>query len=219
MKLLFVAWLGVCSVSAQVAQKANEHYQTPEGRAGMAEALNSKDREARQKPQAVVAMLGIQSGMTVADVGTGAGYMLPYLSAAVGPGGKLIAEDIYRDFLNRAQHLAADHQLPNVTFVLGTEKDPQLGSDIDVALLMDVYHHLNYPADTLANLRRSLKPDGRLAVVEYHRNPHAMNGNAMQHIRLDAEDAIKEIEANGFRLVARNEHPPADQWVAIFRKK
>jgi ubiquinone/menaquinone biosynthesis C-methylase UbiE len=218
-KLRLAAFLAGCCLFAQVAQKANEHYQTPEDRAGMAAALTSKDREAKQKPQAVVAMLGIKPGMTVADVGAGAGYMLPYLSAAVGPAGKLIAEDIFPDFLDRARNLAADHQLNNVSFVLGTEKDARLGSGIDLALLMDVYHHLNYPADSLASLRRSLKTDGRLAVVEYHRSPEAMNGNAMQHIRLDADDAIKEIEANGFRLMSRSEHKPAQQWVAIFALK
>ena len=77
----------------------------------------------------------------------------------------------------------------------------------------------NYPADMLASLRASLKPDGRLAVVEYHRHPDAMDGGAMQHIRLDADDAIKEIEASGFRLVYRGEHKPALQWVAIFAGK
>ena len=204
---------------AQVAQQANERYQTPEGRASLADTLTAKDRDAKQQPKAVVEMLGVKPGMTVADVGTGAGYMLPYLSAAAGPAGKVIAEDIYPDFLDRARRLSADHQLANVSFVLGNEKDPSLGSGVDLALLVDVYHHLNYPADALASLHRSLKPDGRLAIVEYHRQPDVMNGFAMQHIRLDAADAIKEIESNGFRLVTRKEHDPARQWVAIFIKK
>ena len=219
MKRVRLAVVLAGTLFAQVAQQANERYQTPEGRASVAASLTAKDRDANQQPKVIVELLGITPGMTVADVGTGAGYMLPYLSAAVGSAGTLIAEDIFRDFLNRAQHLAADHQLSNVRFVLGAEKDPSLGAGVDLALLMDAYHHLNYPADVLSSLARSLKPDGRLAVVEYHRKPDVMNGYAMQHIRLDEDDAIKEIEANGFRLVFRKEHEPARQWVAIFVKK
>ena len=215
----FAALLLAGTLCAQVAQQANERYQTPEGRADLARTLGSQDRDATQQPKAVVAMLGIKPGMTVADIGTGAGYMLPYLGAAVGAGGRVIAEDIYPDFLKTAERTATDHHVANVKFVLGTEKDAALGQGVDLALMVDVYHHLNYPAELLASVRESLKAGGRLAVVEYHRRPDVMGGNAMQHIRLGADDAIKEIESNGFKLVFRGEHEPAKQWVAIFARQ
>jgi predicted methyltransferase len=212
----FAALLLAGTLCAQVAQQANERYQTPEGRANLARTLGSQDRDATQQPKAIVAMLEIKPGITVADIGTGAGYMLPYLSAAVGPSGRVIAEDIYPDFLKTAEHTAADQHLANVKFVLGTEKDAAIGPGVDLALMVDVYHHLNYPAVVLASIRGSLKQGGRLAVVEYHRRPDVMGGYAMQHIRLGVDDAIKEIESNGFKLVYRGEHEPAKQWVAIF---
>ena len=77
----------VSSLSAQVAQKANERYQSPDARKGMVATLTDPSRDARQKPKELVAELGIKPGMTVVDLGTGPGYMLPYLSAAVGPTG------------------------------------------------------------------------------------------------------------------------------------
>src|SRR5262245_48499524 len=79
------------SLSAQVAKEANERYQTPEGRAAVAKGLSAADRDARQKPRELVEAMSLKSGM-VADIGTGTGYMLPYLSEAVGPGGRVLSE-------------------------------------------------------------------------------------------------------------------------------
>lgn len=219
MKSVLVSSLLVSAALGQVAQQANEHYKTPEGRAGVAGLLTAKDRDSKQQPKKIIEILQIKPGMTVADVGTGVGYMLPYLSEAVGPAGKVIAEDIFPDFLDRARKTAAEHKLTNVSFVRGTEKDASIGSGIDMILVVDVYHHFDYPAEMLAGFRAALKPGGRLAVVEYHKSPEAMDGRAMQHIRLGADDAIREIESNGFRLVTRGEHKPAVQWIAIFAGK
>lgn len=218
-RTLLLGVIAALAASAQVAEKANENYKTKEGRSSVAAGLTGPARDARQKPKELVATLEIQPGMTVADVGTGAGYMLPHLSAAVGPGGRIFAQDVHNDFLDRAKESAKE--LKNVTFVLGDAKSTNLPSgSADLILLLDVYHHLDYPEASLRDLRRALKPEGRLAIVEYHKNEHAMpNGRALQHVRLSEEDAIKEIEANGFRLVTRKEHVPRVQWVGIFRVK
>src|SRR5947208_12894335 len=105
MKWLLLAASAV-SIWAQPAPDANRAYQTKEGRAGIAAALDRPDRDARQRPQELVAALGIRSGSTVVDLGTGPGYMLPFLSRAVGATGKVIAEDIQSDFLDRAKEKA-----------------------------------------------------------------------------------------------------------------
>jgi ubiquinone/menaquinone biosynthesis C-methylase UbiE len=214
----FASLILCATLSAQVAQKANENYGTREGRAKMVDTLTAHSRDARQRPQELVAALEIKPGMAVADVGTGGGYMLPYLSKAVGPNGKVIAQDIHQDFLDAARKTSAGTR--NVTYVLGNEKGTNLPEGaLDLILVLDVYHHLNYPEQMLADLRSKLKPGGRLAIVEYHRNEESMgNGFALQHIRLGAEDAIKEIEANGFRLVSRREFTPRVQWLAFFEK-
>ena len=110
--------------------------------------------------------------MTVADIGTGAGYMLPFLSRAVGDGGKVYAEDIQDDFLAKARAHAEGEQLGNVAYIKGTEKDPTLPAGaMDVALALDSYHHYDYPEEMLAGLRRGLKAGGRLVIVEYYRRP------------------------------------------------
>jgi len=164
--------------------------------------------------------MGLQPGMTVADVGTGIGYMLPFLSRRVAPGGHVIAEDIFDDFLASARLRVENQKLDNVTFVKGTETDPNLPeAAVDIVLALDVYHHFDYPEKMLAAIHKSLKPGGRLVVVEYYKRQEAMaGGRALTHIRLDMPDVIKEIEANHFHLIAEKEHIPDSQYLLLLRK-
>ncbi len=78
--------LSVTIASAQVATDVNRRYQDPQQRAAIGNGLGSSSRDAQQKPRELVASMELRAGMTVADVGTGVGYMLPFLDAAVGPG-------------------------------------------------------------------------------------------------------------------------------------
>jgi ubiquinone/menaquinone biosynthesis C-methylase UbiE len=214
--LVFCAALG-----AQVASQANSGYQTEQQRQNVAQGLADPARDEKQKPGELIRAAGIQPGMTVADVGTGIGYMLPFLSKRVGPQGKVIAEDIFDDFLASARERVAKQKLENVVFVKGTDTDPRLPeASLDVVLVLDVYHHFDYPDKMLAAIHKALKPDGRLVVVEYYKRPEAMpGGRAVNHIRLDMPDFIKEIEANHFHLIAEREHIPDSQYMLILTKR
>ena len=207
-------------LAAQVAGPANAGYRTEQQRKGLAAGLADPARDAKQKPGELIRAMGLQPGMTVADVGTGIGYMLPFLSRRVGPGGRVIAEDIFDDFLASAKQRAENQKLENVTFVKGTETDPKLpDAEVDIVLALDVYHHFDYPEKMLAAIHRSLKPGGKLVVVEYYKRQEAMpQGRALTHIRLDMPDLIKEIEANRFHLIAEQEHVPDSQYLLILRK-
>ena len=212
----------ICSLLAfgQAAKEANDRYQTKEGRDQVAATLVSPTRDAQQKPEELVAAMAIKPGMTVADIGTGAGYMLPFLSAAVGPSGRVVAEDIFDDFLERARKRTAESKLSNVEFIKGSETDPNLPEGgVDIALALDSYHHYDYPEKMLAAIKRGLKPGGKLVVVEFYKRRDAMPGrDARQHIRADKPDVVKEIEAAGFRLVSEREHVKDSQYMVVFEK-
>jgi ubiquinone/menaquinone biosynthesis C-methylase UbiE len=218
---VFAALALAGAMSAQVATQANSQYQTEQGRKAMAAGLGSPDRDAFEKPRDVVQAMALQKGMTVADVGTGIGYMLPFLSRAVGPDGRVIAEDIFDDFLASAKQRAQNQNLANVTFVKGTETDPTLPEGaVDEVLALDVYHHFDYPEKMLAGIHQALKPGGKLVVVDYYKRPEAMpQGHAMTHIRLDMPDVIKEIEANHFHLLSEKEHIEDSQYILVLEKR
>jgi SAM-dependent methyltransferase len=86
-------------------------------------------------------------------------------------------------------------------------------------LVLDAYHHFDYPEKMLAALRKALKPDGKLVVVEYYKRESAMpNGRALTHIRLDMPDLIKELEANHFHLLMEKEHIKNVQYMLVLEK-
>jgi ubiquinone/menaquinone biosynthesis C-methylase UbiE len=219
-----IAALGVLAcaalLAAQVAGTANSGYKTEEQRKNVAAGLGAESRDQTQKPGVLVRDMGVQKGMTVADIGTGIGYMLPFLSRGVGPEGRVIAEDIFDDFLAGAKERARNQNLANVTFVKGSDTDPNLPEgQIDIAMALDVYHHFDYPEKMLAAIHKALKAGGRLVVIEYYKRPDAMaNGRALTHIRLDMPDAIKEIEANHFHLVMERETIKNVQYMLILEK-
>jgi len=223
MKIPRALLLALCTTAlwAQVATDANQRYQTAEGRKAIAAGLGSSERDATERPQDLVEEMALKPGMTVADIGTGVGYMLPYLSRAVGPSGRVLAEDIFDDFLNAAKQRAEDRKLGNVAFIKGTETDPRLADgSVDVILALDSYHHYDYPEKMLAAFAQALREGGRLVVVEYYKRPNAMPGlDAVKHIRLDEPDLVREIESHGFRKVSEREHIKGSQYMVVFEKK
>ena len=171
--LLFL--LTGCSV-AQVAKKANEDYATAERRQHAASEMDHQIRPSAEHTAELVESLGIKPTDTVADVGAGVGYLIPYLLPKVGPFGIVVAEDIVPDFVARVQEKIKAGGWRNVRAVLGTEYDPKLlPARFDVAIVLDTYHHFNYPVQMLQHIsndddvklpliRESLRPFGIVKV-------------------------------------------------------
>jgi ubiquinone/menaquinone biosynthesis C-methylase UbiE len=194
----------------------NARYQTKEGRKQIAATLANPERDKTQKPEQVIAAMNLKPGMTVADIGTGIGYMLPHLSKAVGPSGKVLAEDIQTDFLNQAKAKAASEKLSNISFILGSGTSSNLPAGaVDVELVLDVYHHFVETDKMLAGLAAGLKPNGRLVIVEYHK----ANSPTPGHIKLEWSEVEKQVEANGFKLLSKIDRITDRQYMLTFGKR
>lgn len=209
------------SLPGQVAEKANAGYQTKEDRERVARNLANPDRVERQKPVELLKAIGVESGQAIGDIGTGVGFMLPYMIDAVGPTGRVYAEDIQDDFLEQAKAAVAEGGWKNVTFVKGDPKDVKLPENsLDLGFILDVYHHINYPEVTMASVYKAVKPGGRLAMIDFYRSrehPRMSEERRKDHIRLDRDGFKAEIEAVGFKFDRTFDHLP-HQYVLIFKK-
>ena len=218
---LFLLAASAVLLSAQVSKEANSGYQTKEQRERVASNLDRPEREKSQKPRELIAAIGVNNGDVIADIGSGVGFMLPYFLEAVGPGGKIYAEDIQQDFLDTVEEKKRENNWANVETILGDQKDPKLPSDqVDLAFVLDAFHHFSYPVETMRNIRRSLKPDGRLVMVDFYRSRHHPTRGeewCEKHIRLDRDGFAAEIVSAGFKLERHFDHLP-HQYVLVFRK-
>jgi predicted methyltransferase len=177
--------------------------------------LESPDRAAWQKPRQIIDALGIRKGMTVADVGAGSGFLLPALSRAVGPSGKVYAQEIQDAFVSRLRRRAKT--LHNVQVVRGTADDPRLPAAIDRLVLLTVYHEVQNPVAFLKKLKRCAGPESTLAIIDFDAarrgNPPAPPGHEM------AESAVlAEAESAGWRLVRKHEFL-SSQFFLIFARE
>lgn len=218
---LLVATALSTTALAQVAEKANTGYKTEEDRARVARNLDNPDRVESQKPVELLEAIGVEPGETIADIGTGVGFMLPYMIDAVGPAGHVYAEDIQDDFLAEAKEKAEAGGWKNITFVKGGENDVKLpANSVDLAFILDVYHHINYPDKTMATVLKAVKPGGRLAMIDFYRSrehPRMSEERLKGHIRLDRDGFREEIEAAGFKFDRTFDHLPY-QYVLMFKK-
>jgi ubiquinone/menaquinone biosynthesis C-methylase UbiE len=194
--------------------------QNPGQAPAQAQAQPPLPPDSLQRPGVLLREMKLEPGMTVADIGTGLGNMLPMLSRRAGPSGRVLAEDTGDELLAAAKQLAQNQNLENVTFIKGTETDPNLpGGQVDVIFAFEVYHHFSDPAKMLAAFYKALRPDGRLVIVEHYKRESALpDGKALTRIRLDLPDMIKELEANRFHLVEEKEYAKNAQYMLILEK-
>ena len=127
--------------------------------------LEGPDRDAWQRPDQIMDHLGIGEGSIVADLGAGGGWFTIRLARRVGPNGRVYAQDIQPEMIGAIDRRVEREGLKNVQTVLGTAVDPQLPAPVDVVLIVDAYHEMDDPRTLLRNVRKSLKPGGRIGIV------------------------------------------------------
>ena len=182
---------------------------------GGVEWMERSEREMEELPDAALDAIGIKPGMKVADVGAGVGYFTLRLARRVGPGGVVFANDVQPEMLTILRERAAAAKLTNIRPILGAEADPRLPKNaLDLVLMVDVYHELSQPQRMLQRIMESLKPDGRLILLEYRKeDPHIP---IRPEHKMSIAEAKAEVEAEGFRLEKVLKDLPR-QHILIFR--
>jgi len=170
---------------------------------------DEKERDDAGEPTQLVRLLGIKSGMIVADIGAGSGYYVVRLSPIVGPQGRIIAEDVVPEYLRRLRNRVRDLGLQNVVVGLGEPHDPRLPSDsLDIAILVHMYHEIAQPYGLLYNLVPAFKPGARVGIVDAY-GPTSEHGTPPDLLRC-------ELAAVGYRENSFDRLSGSNAYLAIF---
>jgi SAM-dependent methyltransferase len=170
---------------------------------------NEKERDDAGEPRQVVRLLGIKSGMTVADIGAGSGYYVVRLSPIIGPRGLIIAQDVVPEYLRGLRSRVRDLGLQNVVISLGEPHDPRLPADsLDIAILVHMYHEIAQPYGLLYNLVPALKPGARVGIVDAY-GPTSEHGTPPSLLGC-------ELAAVGYREISLDRLMGSQAYLAIF---
>ncbi len=177
--------------------------------------FDSPEREAWQRPAEVVALLGVEPGMTVVDLGAGTGYFLSYLSQATGAGGRVLALDPEPDMIRFMAERAKHESLANVEPHQIPFDDPELEvASVDRVLIVNTWHHIEKRADYAQKLLAALKPGGGVYIVDFTRD--SPSGPPVEE-RLDPEQVIAELAGGGLEATTVEETLPR-QYVVVGRR-
>ncbi len=177
------------------------------------EALQNPRRDQLLQPDRVVAALRLEPGQTVADIGSGPGYFAFRFARVVGPTGRVYGVDIEPEFVAELGRLSRTSGLDNVVPVLTSPDSPGLQpASVDVAFFCSVYRHIEDRPGYLRRLRDCLKPNGRIAILEWRKTdvlgreiPSPGMPNPPQAERISPEQVVRELKDGGFTILERPE--------------
>jgi SAM-dependent methyltransferase len=176
-----------------------------------ARVFDDPARAGWQKPDEVIAALKLALDARVADIGAGTGYFAVRLARAA-PGGRVFAVDSEPDMVRYLAERAKREGLPNLVAVQAGERDPKLPGPVDLALLVDVYHHIPARVQYFERLRASLEPGGRVAIVDFKLDAPRGPPRAA---RIPPDTVKAELARAGYVLAAEHGFLP-DQYFLVF---
>ncbi|QDU60127.1 Ubiquinone/menaquinone biosynthesis C-methyltransferase UbiE [Planctomycetes bacterium Pan216] len=176
------------------------------------ERFEVESREIVQAKDEILKELNLSPGQRIGDIGAGTGLFVAPFSRAVGEKGWVYAVDIVPRFVERYGKIIDILHLQNVTPVLCGQDDVRLPpGSIDVAFVCDVYHHFEYPDQSLASIHEALVPGGKLVVIDFERIPGKSREWLLGHVRAGKEVFREEVEKAGFHFVKEASIPTFEE--------
>ena len=178
--------------------------------------LERSEREKEENVSKLIKNMRIKSNDVIADIGAGSGYHT-FRMASLAPNGLVYAVDIQTEMLMAIENKKTFSEISNVETILGTEKSVQLPKNsVDKILLVDVYHEFSFPLEMIFSMKNALKSNGELFLIEYRAEDPLVPIKRIH--KMSQKQAVKEMEAAGFKLRKNIENLPW-QHCMVFVKK
>lgn len=173
--------------------------------------LERDNREQEENSNLAIEKMLIKPDDVIADIGAGSGYYSFKIAEKV-PNGKVFAEDVQDEMINYLNDRKRKLNSKNVEVIKGTTTSVNLPpASVNLAIMVDVYHELEYPRETLKSIKNVLKPGGRLLLIEYRAEDPSVHRNRLH--KTSVKQLNKELEANGFELSYRGEFLPIQHFL------
>lgn len=211
MRLLLAASFAALAATAS-AQTPHTHRHTFSGAERWAHVFDDPERDRWQKPHEVIQALALAPDTRVADLGAGTGYFAARLANML-PKGRVYAVDVEPEMVRYLGERAKREKLPNLQSVQGKPDDPALPESVDLVLLVDVYHHVEDRTAYFRRLATSLRPDGRVAIIDFRLDSPQGPPRAA---RVAPDEVKTEMMAAGYALAAEHGFLPY-QYFLVFR--
>ena len=178
--------------------------------------LERSEREKEENVSKLIQNMGIKTNDTIADIGAGSGYHV-FRIAPIANKGMVYAVDIQTEMLMAIENIKETSKIKNIKTILGSEESVYLPENsVDKVLMVDVYHEFSFPIEMITSIKRALKPEGELFLIEYRAEDP--NVPIKKIHKMSEKQAVKEMNAAGFKL-KRNINNLPWQHCMIFVKK
>ena len=179
--------------------------------------LERSEREKEENVSNLIQNMRIKSNDIIADIGAGSGYHV-FRIAPLAKKGLVYAIDIQREMLMTIEKTKEFNKIRNVETILGSEKSIYLPKNsVDKILMVDVYHEFNFPVEMIASMKNALKPNGELFLIEYRAEDS--NVPIKKIHKMTEKQAVKEMEAAGFKLKRNIENLPWQHCMVFIKKR
>lgn len=194
------------------AQTVDSHQHRFSGAEKWAQVFDDPERDAWQKPHEVLQALKLAPDASVADIGSGTGYFAVRFAHRV-PKGRVYGVDAEPDMVRYLTERAKREGLANLIVVTAKPNDPGIPSAVDLVVLVDTYHHVPDRERYFRNLQKSLKPGGRLAIIDFTLDSPV---GPPKRARIPADAVKKELSRAGYALAEEHAFLPY-QYFLVFR--